>query len=201
MAFERSALTERREFARVQTSKLAVVEEPDAPPIPARVVDICERSVRLKMPKPPAQAVHYLMRFKFGSDSYVTYFTPVRSATADAGQYHWGCMFTDLSPQEATNLRRAIFEQFAHPHVRPWLNIRRECLDQPNGKVLVGYTRTGDDVILSSSDCLHIGAKGVQQFVLNLEQATRGVEPAGLEYVPPTVDSDASDASLAEISS
>lgn len=169
-----AASTERRNYARAAISKLAVVEQPDAPATPAVVMDVSETGAQLKMPHPPSNSAQYLLHFKIGRGSYSTRFRVVRSATSEGGQYMWGCEFKDLRPELMANLRSAVYELFGRPHVRPWPQIKHDCSVNPSGKVLIGCTAAGKEVFVASRDALHLGDKGVHQFVLDVEDAAHG---------------------------
>ncbi len=170
MAMDETISSERRNFARVQLAKLAVVEQPDAPPTPAVIVDVSERGARLKMPQAPSEATQYFLHFKLNGAPHAMRFTVVRSGTFE-GQHQWGCVFKDASSDEVAKLRHAVYALFGRPHVRPWQDIKRECQAQSNGKILVGCTSDGKEVFIASRDCLHLGTKGVQQFVMDVEDA------------------------------
>src|SRR5437016_2342924 len=89
---------ERRRKPRVVVSKLAMVEEPDAPPTPAVIMDISETGTLLRAPRPARPDVRYLMHLKLDGASYAAPFMPVHSY-AEAGHYMWGCEFSNVTTE------------------------------------------------------------------------------------------------------
>lgn len=170
MAVDETVSEDRRNYARVQLAKLAVVEQPDAPSTPAVVVDVSERGVRLKMPQPPTENTQYLLHFRLHGASYSARFAVVRSES-EQGYHHWGCVFKDVPAGQLATLRRTVYKLFGRAHVRPWQDIKHDCSLQPNERILVGCTAGGKEVYIASRDCLHLGAKGVRQFVHDVEDA------------------------------
>jgi hypothetical protein len=170
MARDEELGVERRNHARATLSKLGVVERADAPASSALVMDVSATGARLKVAEPPDGSADYILHFKVEGVSYTPRFRVVRW-TSDKRGHHWGGVFRDLTPEQMVSLRQAVYKLFGRPHVRPWQDIRAECTAQPEGNVLVGCTRTGREVHIAARDCLHLGAKGVRQFVLDVEDA------------------------------
>lgn len=149
-------------------------------------MDVSEYGARLKMTRPPDPNGHYLLHFKFGGTSHLARFVVVRWSATDRGDYYWGCRFNEVSPERLARIRRAVYESFGHAYVRPWLDIKRDCAAHPDRKVLIGCTATGKEVYLAGAACLHLGAEGTRQFVLDFDEATTAASlPGSIEVREP----------------
>lgn len=160
------AHTERRRHRRVPIAKLAMLEEPDAPAGSVMVVDLSESGARLKTSKPPQTAVQYVVHFRLNGDTFPTSLVAVRD-DEEAGRHLWGCEFRQLTTDQLVHVRKYVHALTGSEHstLRSWSVIKEECRVRAGAEIVVAYAPSGAEIRLPTRDCLHLGAKGIEQFV------------------------------------
>ena len=154
---------ERRRYPRTLVSKLAVLEQPDAPTTTAMLVEVSESGAPLRTAVKPDPQMAYVIHFTLDGHKYTASVRVVRWAW-ESGMYRWGCELRGMTPSKVDQLRKFVYGAAGMPIVRPWMDIRRDCSERPSEQVVIGYRPKGGEIRVRTQDCLRIGAEGLNQF-------------------------------------
>ena len=128
------------------------------------IVDISASGARIHTGHMPVSGA-YQIHFGVYGKSYNTRFEVARVVEAGDDRY-WGVHFVDLAAAEIEELRRSVevIAGEATWSLLDWNDIRKEA-ESGLQQVIIGFSATGEEVLVPGPFALHAGEEGLHMFM------------------------------------
>lgn len=162
-SIEHDPAADRRE-SRTAASILAEYMDPLGTSEAVMIVDISASGARIHTGHMPVNGT-YQIHFAVSGKTYDTRFEVARVVEAGDDRY-WGVHFVDLSAAEIEQLRRSVevIAGEASYALLDWNDIRKEA-ESGLQEVIIGFSATGEEVLVPGSFALHAGEEGLHMFM------------------------------------
>jgi hypothetical protein len=149
---------------RTSVSILAEYSDPAGTSAPVMLVDISASGARIHTGHMPIPGT-YQLHFGVYGRTYNTRFDVARVVEAGDDRY-WGVHFLDLPAKEIDDLRRSVsaIAGDATYSLLDWKDISKEA-ESGLEEVLIGFTATGEEVMVPAPFALNAGEHGLQMFM------------------------------------